>query len=204
MIFKLVGKWRIMMRIERLEGNRKIRVLLSEEDLNEMNININRMTPDSPELHRFLFRIMEYIKQETGFVAEHGQVMVEASPQHNGVILTVTRIEQRSEIARRNIKSVRARRKIKEENGFICKFYDFDAMCRYFAVSDLSEDFCGSLYECENEFYLVSGIYPKYITEFAEMTGRGTDGEMFLKEYGKIVAEGEGLKSMIENLKNLN
>ncbi len=192
------------MRIERLEGNRKIRVLLSEDDLNEMNINIKRMTPDSPELHRFLFRIMEYIKRETGFVAEHGQVMVEASPQHNGVILTVTRIEQRSEIARRNIKSVRARRKIRKQTGFICRFYDFDAMCRYFAASDLSEDFCGSLYEYENEFYLSSCVYPKYITEFAEMTDRGIEGELFFKEHGKLVAEGEGLKVMIENVKNLN
>lgn len=192
------------MRIERLEGNRKIRVLLSKDDLDEMNINIKTITPDSPDLHRFLFRIMEYIKRETGFVAEHGQVMVEASPQQDGVILTVTRIEQTRETGKRRLRTVRAKSKAVIPELYICRFYDFDAMCKYFSVADLSDEFCGKLFEYDGAFYLCSGMYPKYITEFAELTERGKSAELFLFEQAKLVAEGEELNKMIKNIKNMN
>ena len=81
------------MRIERLEGNRKIRVRLTSDDLTDMNINVAMLHPDSPELQRFLFRIMEQIKRETGFRTAGGKIMVEAAPVNGGVVLTVTRLD---------------------------------------------------------------------------------------------------------------
>ena len=147
---------------------------------------------------------MEYIKRETGFVAEHGQVMVEASPQQDGVILTVTKIEQTRETGKRRLRTVRAKSKVQIHEIFVCRFYDFDAMCKYFSVSDLPGEFCGKLFEYEDTFYLLTGMYPKYITEFAELTERGKSVELFLCEHGKLVAEGEDLNKMIKNIKNMN
>ena len=195
------GGMEIVMRIERLEGDRKIRVSLSEDDLNEMNINIKTMTPDSPELHRFLFRIMEYIKKETGFTAEHGQVMVEASPRDDGVILTVTRIEPKSETVRRNIRTLKAKRKAVAECTYIYRFHDFESMCSYLKLCEVADAEAVRIYEYENVYYLYSMESLIYITEFADTMPPYGMRKGFLEEHASIVATGEKLENMIEELK---
>lgn len=188
------------MRIERVEGNRKIRVMLSEDDLLEMNINIRMLTPDSPELHCFLFRVMEYVKRETGFNAKNGQVLVEASPSDGGVILTVTKIECKKPISRSDMKSVRAKKKVYPD---VCyRFWSFDAMCKYLCIKeDKMSDM--RLYKLEDYYFAVSSEKDERILEFAERLIGAASNERFLFEHGSRVAEGAELENLINGIKNM-
>lgn len=188
------------MRIERVEGNRKIRVMLSQSDLVDMNINIRTLTPDSPQLHSFLFRIMDYVKRETGFNAKSGQVIVEASPSEGGVILTVTKIEQPKSAIRRNIKSVRAKKKVYPK--CVYRFFNFDALCGYLGSSGV----CAGdmkIFELEKDYFAVTASGDRRLSEFAERIGVPNAKEHFLREHGNLIAEGETLENMIKGIKNL-
>ena len=54
------------MRIEKLNKD-KIKVTLTTAELINLDIDVKRLSPDSKELHTFLFHIMETIREETGF-----------------------------------------------------------------------------------------------------------------------------------------
>lgn len=63
------------MRIEKLNKD-KIKVTLTTAELINLDIDVKRLSPDSKELHTFLFHIMETIREETGFNPYNGQVVV--------------------------------------------------------------------------------------------------------------------------------
>lgn len=188
------------MRIERVEGNRKIRVVLSHDDLIDMKINIKTLTPDSPELHSFLFRIMEHVKRETGFNAVSGQIIVEASPYDGGMVLTVTKIDAPKPVTKRNLKSVRVRKKVYPDSVY--RFWDFDALCTYLRITDADDAAQMRLYGYEGGYFAATASQDKRLAEFAERIHAGT-GEEFFYEHGKLIAEGEKLKNMAIGIKNL-
>ena len=73
------------MRIEKLNKD-KIKVTLTTAELINLDIDVKRLSPDSKELHTFLFHIMETIREETGFNPYNGQVVVEATPSQDGIL----------------------------------------------------------------------------------------------------------------------
>ena len=60
------------MRIEKLNKD-KIKVTLTTAELINLDIDVKRLSPDSKELHTFLFHIMETIREETGFNPYNGR-----------------------------------------------------------------------------------------------------------------------------------
>ena len=58
------------------ENSNKIKVTLQPLDLREMNISIENLKPNSPQLNRFLYEIMEKVREETGFNPYNGQIVV--------------------------------------------------------------------------------------------------------------------------------
>lgn len=79
------------MKIEKLNKDR-IKVSLSSTDLYELDIDVKKLSPNSQELHSFLFQIMETIREETGFNPYNGQVVVEATPSTEGMDIMVSRV----------------------------------------------------------------------------------------------------------------
>ncbi len=84
------GEWNL--HIERLEEN-KIKVTLTRADLLSMNIDINKLGSESTELNSFLFRLMERIREETGFNPYGGQVLMEAMPTVDGINIFVSKVK---------------------------------------------------------------------------------------------------------------
>ncbi len=190
------------MRIEKVEGNRKIRVLVTQDDLLEMNINISTLTPDSPELHSFLFRVMEYVKRETGFSAKNGQVMVEASPHEGGVALTVTKIATKKPIRKSDIKSIKVKKKIYPHRVY--RFPSFDSLYRYFKIIDDATAAGMRLYLYRDMYFAVAATGDWRINEFTDRLPQTGIGERFLTEHAKLVADGKKLMNMIDGIKNLD
>lgn len=193
------------MRIEKLEGN-KIRVTLFAEDLDDYHVNVKMLRPDSPQLHTFLFEIMERVKHETGFNPYSGQIVVEATPSGDGIVLVVTKISE-EKTAGMKIKAgakVRAVKKAPPEKQ-IYAFAQFEDACT--ALMHVHADILekSSFYAVEGYFYLVCAVKNAgVLAEFANLAGKGTITEAFLQEHGTRIAAGGDLVEMAEKIKNLN
>lgn len=90
----------------------EIMVFLSNDDLEFFEIEPDDIKPQSNELHKFLFVLMETVQDETGFDPYHGQVVVEAVPTKSGLHITISKTgENKNKISRRDFrraKGVRA------------------------------------------------------------------------------------------------
>lgn len=189
------------MKIERLEGNRRVRVFLTENDLNEMNINIRTLTSDSPELSDFLYKIMEYVNRETGFNPSSGQIVIEASPSDGGVILTVTRISPLKKTVKPAPRNVTAKKRNSAKKLF--RFADFEALTAYLSAADgcILSDM--SLYSYNDTFFIVSDNTDAHITEFADRLIAFGTNDVFLSEHAKIIAANDDLVKMANGIKEL-
>ena len=80
----------------------EIMVFLTNDDLEYFEIEPENIAPQSSELHRFLFVLMETVQDETGFDPYHGQVVVEAVPTKNGLHITISKLDQKGGKISRN------------------------------------------------------------------------------------------------------
>lgn len=189
------------MKIEKIEINR-IKVTLSALDLIDMNVSVKSLTPSSPKLNSFLHEVMEKVKEETGFNPYTGQVMVEATPENDGVVLIVTKLSEEPLFKKRpkriRVTGHRSAQKI------TYKFASFQDVCELFSCCDPQKFNRASLYEYMENFYIT---IPKgaiaAIREFGESGNTILLGERFLAEHGKLHASGESLISMAEGVKEL-
>lgn len=189
------------MKIEKIELN-KIKVTISALDLVNMNINIKSLTPNSPGLHDFLFEVMEEVRAQTGFNPYAGQVVVEATPNEGGIILTVTRLidEKPAPKRPRNIRVA----KPKSLQRLTYRFNSFENLCELFASSEGCEFKKASLYEYNENFFLIMPPHNNLsLSEFAETGNSASLSESFLAEHGKLHAEGDSLISMAVGVKEL-
>lgn len=195
------------MRIEKLELN-KIKITVFPVDLNDMNINIKSLKPDSPQLHTFLFNIMEKIKKETGFNPYSGRIVVEASPMGECVELIVTKLGGETVgVIPRKKKNVRAYIKNPKKKATVYCFDTFDDLCRCLAAvsNDIKED---------SEYYRINGTHillmaeegfgdNPLIREFAYAADRRKLSKSFLSEHGTLVSKGEALIGMAKGIAEL-
>lgn len=101
------------MRIKKISRD-KVMVNLSSNDLEYFDINPADKIPQSGALHRLLYEVMEYVRDETGFDPyTGGQVIVEASATQGGMNLFIRKIRTRGRMTREEfgrVKSIKAKK----------------------------------------------------------------------------------------------
>jgi len=188
------------MRIEKLELN-KVKVTLFSDDLRMFNIDVKKIMPDSPEVYEFLGEIMKKVRIETNFNPYDGQVVVEATPVDDGLILMVSKTEKvHRKIDPKKIKSIRAVKKMPKES--IYEVQDFDEACKLIENCMDFIDGTTVLYNMNDKFYFVFAKENLRIREFAKKLDSGYIFANVLKEHGKAVAKGEELLRIAEFLKS--
>ncbi len=199
------------MRIEKLNKD-KIKVTLTSADLTNLDIDLEKLSPDSSELHTFLFHIMETIQEETGFNPYSGQVVVEATPSRDGISILVSKLRTGSRRITREqfakVSSVRVRER-KSRRPEIFYFDIFDDLCA--ALKELNRDFLlsGSLYKLNNIycFMIKNEIHHtksmNTMIEFSSKKSAYTLQADYIREHGKLVAKGRGLVKMAEEIRQL-
>lgn len=195
------------MKIERFE-NDKIKVSITNAELLLYNIDEGGVNPSSPRLHKFLFDVMENIKEETGFNPYSGQVVVEAVQDSGGITLFISKLKTVStpkKIVPKNIKGIKATKRI-HKNRYL--FESFDNLCAAFKLADEKDLEKGSLYKFQNKWYVVcpsgEGNIHSLFSEYCDYLGEIVHGETFLKEHGTLLAENEKLISMVKGIKTLD
>ena len=190
------------MRIEKIELN-KIKVTLCMEDLAIFNLNVKKLKPHSPELSVFLCELMKKVQSETNFDPYDGQVVVEATPNGDELVLIVTKLE--AEVGRdkyhlKKIKHVKAVKKEKKEEKYICRFDKFEDILEFFRHSEGLSFNRSSLYKLHDVYYLiyVSQHIDIRIAEFSDSGKAGNMREAYLTEHASLVAEGDGLAGIAD------
>lgn len=194
------------MKIEKLDGN-KVKVDVTSDDLLNLNLNVDSLTPDSPELHAFLFQIMEKVKKETGFNPYSGQIVVEATPTGEGITLMVTRIGRQLQKKKTSYKKVRAVKKVPAREDRVYAFEVFDELCEAVKAADEALFLHGALYEYRKVHYLIlENIDDRAHALFSEFCTRWmypAHFRYFLEEHAKRVAHGDSLQTLVRGIKNL-
>lgn len=192
------------------EDSNKIRVILRPIDLREMNVSVESLKPDSPQLHSFLYEIMERVRAETGFNPYSGQIMVEALPIGEGMVLNVTRImppKKATADSSLNIKRVKAVLKESGQRRTAFVFDSFDDLCNALTVLNKETLIRSDYYKLNSKnILLVSGalfqeksVLKEYSVSYK--TGRMIDS--YMSEHGKHIAGGERLVSMADGISRL-
>lgn len=199
------------MRIEKLNED-KVKVTLTTSDLTTLDIDVSRLSPNSKELHSFLFHIMETIHKETGFNPYSGQVVVEATPSREGISIIVSRLNTHSKrITREQYnKAAGVTARIKKKTALAIFYFDsFEDLCAGLAEMS-SEALCdGSLYKIENSFCFTLRDALRHkrsahaMTEFSADNKKFPEHITYIQEHGKLVAEGRELISLKKNIRNL-
>lgn len=203
------ARW-FKMRIEKVDGN-KIKVTVTSADLMCLDISMEHLTPDSPKLHNFLFHVMENIKEETGFNPYNGQVVVEAMPASDGIILMVSKIkEQRASKAPVKKRKIKAVHKKSGRQKVTYYFDQFEDLCKALEQAEEAVLQRSTLYEMEGGFYLVVSrqdktcrthfLFLEFCDEIDEFEMMGT----FLEEHGVRIAARKDVCSMADGLRSLN
>ena len=184
------------MRIIRLEQDR-IKVILSERELIDMNIDIETLSPNSPELSGFLRTVMDAVRAETDFSLENGQVMVEASTYKDGIVLMLSRAKQKSKIRGVKVSG--------KKESMVFEFRSFDDLGKMLLNTERRYILSMRLYRHKDRLYtaIPKSSIPFLIYEFSLQNGKSAICESVLSEYGHLVAEGDKLLIMAKGLKKI-
>ena len=182
------------MKIEKLT-NEKIKIILSKDDINKVDISINDFLDDKDVSQNILNYILEKAEKEINFNTENSDILVEIITKfEGGFIFTITKFN--SENDNSNI------------SNLIFKFDNFEnflEFCRYIKnFSQIKEqDFSLILYK--NEYYLsIFNIFAfkidfySILCEFAEPIELTSGLVGTLNEYGKTIFERKTFKENIE------
>ncbi len=188
------------MKIVRLEQD-KIKVVLSDADLENMNIDASSLSPTSPELSLFLCEVMDAVKAQTGFSAEQGQVVVEAAQEPGGIVLLLSKHPNTSDKCKN--RSIRTARK---NDCAVFEFLSFENLIGMLRNVSPLYLLNMRLYSYNDKFYLSvpRRRIPILIYEYSFKNRKSAVAESILAEYGSLLAGGYKLMCISTGLKKLN
>lgn len=181
------------MKIEKLT-NEKIKIILSKDDINKVDISIHDFVDDKDVSQNILNYILEKAEKEINFNTENSDILVEIIAEfEGGFIFTITKFDSSNNSNVSNL--------IFKFNSF----EDFLEFCKYIKnLSQINEqDFSLILYK--NEYYLSVfnlltfkiDLY-SILCEFAEPIELTSGLVGTLNEYGKTIFERKTFKENIE------
>lgn len=186
------------MKIVKLEKDR-IKVILSESDLENMNIDARTLSPASPELAPLLCKVMDAVKAQTGFSLKDGQAIVEATLLDDGIVLMLSKPE--AEI--NDAQPVHSPRKSE------CAVFEFLSTDHLLGmIKNVSPIYLLTmrLYSYSGKFYLAvpRRRIPVLIYEYSFKNRKSPIAESKLAEYGEFLAGGYRLMCISAGLKKIN
>lgn len=218
------------MKIRKISCN-EIMVFLSNEDLEFFEIGPDDIRPQSSELHKFLFVLMETVQDETGFDPYHGQVVVEAVPAKNGLHITISKTGEKSRrISKKDFRratGVRAtanksqyykmlkggesesRRQTADKKPYVMFIFEsFTEMEQAVSFMSDQELLKSELYRQDKRYALISKIRSgdrcaNMLSEFATHSSRSRLLINDIREGWRLVAENDELTAMASAIRSM-
>lgn len=206
------------MRIEKLTEN-KIRITLSNHDLEEKNIDFHSFMSNSIESQSLFLDMLDEADKQVGFCTKDYKLMIEAlSTPEGNFILTVTRTPEETESIKVKPRRIHIKRKsnLIVKNIAIYRFSSFEDFCSFCnsldtttvkKANDLIQSI--SLYLFNSNYYLIlNDIIPKVedlksfcsiITEFGTYLNDSNVYIHKLVEYGKVIMEKDAITTCLKH-----
>ena len=183
------------MLIEKIEAD-KVKVTIYPEDMERFNINVKEIKNGSDNLHFFLSEVMRRVSTETNFNPYDGQVVVEATPIDDRLILFVSKAQREK---RRMVRSVKAVKK-SDLNFYIYKFEKFEDFLNMLGVYPDAVSHGAELYKMGESFVLVEKSAKKdaRMSEFSHSERIGEKEALHIREHAPLLAEGEKLMNIVK------
>lgn len=207
----------------------KIVVRLNDNDLENFDIDMEKRIPQAEDLHRFMYKVMELVRLETGFDPYNGgQVVVEAQALEDGIKLIISKIRTGTKkITYDNFlraKSVRPKRRfrlpqedIPPQTSDVCdgkrkRTYIIEEFCDLeAAIAALEPQIfqSASLYKRNRGYALVfdgecKGIPYNILSEYSISSTRNSVIAHRVKESWDKIADGAELVRMAREVKEMN
>lgn len=192
----------LYMKLERLNTN-KIKVTLTNDDLHEWNLNIEKLTHNSPEAQELFYELMRRAETELAFRAEGEQLLVEAIPSKgDGFVMLISKAGRaEAEPQRNKLRRPKVRQK---PTYWIFSFPTFDDTVD--ACKRISRRFVGAshLYKYNGRYYLSLDCVVAFLSEEIEwmLSDFGTKAQQpsllegCLRERGELLIEYEAVENL--------
>lgn len=179
------------MKITRLSPDR-VKVFLSENDLLDMDIDAQTLSPQNPKLGVLLYDILAAVKRETGFSIQDGQVIAEANAACGGIELLLSHPKTPGLLSGRASVT----------------FEMADSSSLLYAIAGIPPSFLAQmrLYRYGNKFFLSvpRRKIPPVIYEFSFKNYNSPLAESFLSEHASLLADGYRLLAIHFGIKKIN
>lgn len=173
------------MKIERISST-KLKIVLSSEDAEKWDINLEHLSNNSPEVQELFWSIMKQAERECDFYADGSQLFIEAvTTRTDGFIFVVTKLEDSQADPIQKLRSKVCQHPIHVHDKqitspIIFEFPDFDS-----AVSACKQ--IGSTFHGDSTLYKYQGKY--YLSLHIETTTRDNTCGNNLLEYGSLTLQ---------------
>lgn len=197
------------MRIKQIAHN-YIEVTVTEGDLMLFDMNMETLSPNSPGMKTFLFRIMEFVKSETGFNPKKGQVFIEANRNGDKLVFKIKKMSLTNEDKKKKYKNARAVIKPTPEKVYIYGFESFDDMADALRHTDREMLLSCSVYRFMEAYYCAFRTdkpfdkHASVMNEFCSAHDEYEFTEAILDEHGERIASGESVVSLVDGLQRYN
>ncbi len=206
----------IVVRIERI-GHNKIKVILSLDDLQKWDINIDDLSYGSPQTQEMFWNMLKRAEVETGFYVDNSQLIVEARPlPSEGFVITVTRVEENDDFEsihkyiknkfRRTELRVKKKTKMLHSNVMLYLFHTFEDACHISSLLNTVYTGESKLYKYKDFYYLslISSCEIKddlqktelLLNEYGEKVKHAFVQEGFLNEYATLLIDGNAIQTL--------
>ena len=201
------------MKIERISEN-KIKVLINDEDIRLWNVDIKKITENSPEAQNLFRHALKQAEEELDFSADGSRLVVEAAPlKESGFVMIISKIISEKEFFSALSKGpIHFRfeekcRKAKPKNPafWIYKFLNFEDLCK--GIKHISADFVGytAVYKLLDNYYLklkpLDGTDFNFISnklcEFSSPVKNSDFMGGYIEEHGISVAKGDAVETLM-------
>ncbi len=202
------------MKIERI-SDKKIKILINSEDVKNWNVNIKKLTDNTPEAQNLFWHAIRQAEREVDFLVGSSKLVVEAIPLDNdGFVMIISKVDSEDEVVsviaknanvRLRTAEIRIRKAERKTEKFaIYKFKSFDDLCG--GVGEIYHLFIGAslVYKYNDEYYLKLKPVDMFrfyeidckISEFGKRCINVSVLEGYLKEYGEVLIPYEAVENI--------
>ena len=163
------------MQIKKINNN-KLKVILSSNDLNKKNVDIDSFLSNSIESQDLFFEILDLAEEKYDFNIENNKAIVETvSLDNNLFVLTITKLKNDLTTTYSNLS----------------KLYYFENIDDFFNIYNYLNNYNFSLYKFLSNYFLVihniDNFLNNLLSEYSISLEKSEHLESILLEHGKII-----------------
>ena len=163
------------MQIKKINNN-KLKVILSSNDLNKKNIDIDSFLSNSIESQDLFFEILDLAEEKYDFDIENNKAIVETvSLDNNLFVLTITKFKNDLATTYSNLS----------------KLYYFENIDDFFNIYNYLTNYNYTLYKFLNNYFLIihniDNFLNNLLSEYSISLEKSEHLESILLEHGKII-----------------